>query len=361
MANAVSVVADGKANEVKTKEEAFSMPIGEFLDSTPPEVEWLVEGLFAKETIGFIAGEPKVGKSWVGLHLALALTSGERFLGHFNVPAKAKTLYLQVEDSRGRVHRRVHAMTKATPALVPDREYLRVATRKDFLVDKEESRKQLDSDLKEFKPEVIIVDVFNNTHSGQDSDQSQMTEVMRHYEEFRQNHKCAIILVHHFRKSGAHTSHRGNQMMRGSTVLGGYSENSLYLFPSGNYVWISPESKDGEVNPFHMEFQATEDGGIALGYREDVKKSREEAFKAGILSAIETQYEKDGLAGTVVPRVAEGSGYSQNTVKKYADHLVKEGSIRTDSVKEKGRKAAMCYVPLEINEKKEVEGDEAHA
>ena len=38
--------------------------------------DWLVEGLWAREGVGVVAGHPKLGKTWLALELALAIASG---------------------------------------------------------------------------------------------------------------------------------------------------------------------------------------------------------------------------------------------------------------------------------------------
>jgi hypothetical protein len=45
----------------------------------PPEAgRWLVDGLLGSEGVAVIGGDPKLGKSWLVSHLAVAVASGER-------------------------------------------------------------------------------------------------------------------------------------------------------------------------------------------------------------------------------------------------------------------------------------------
>jgi len=59
---------------------------------------WLVEGVLTEGACGFIAGEPKTWKSWVGYDLALSVATGADFLGHFPVRNPGPVLYIQEED-----------------------------------------------------------------------------------------------------------------------------------------------------------------------------------------------------------------------------------------------------------------------
>src|SRR6266699_3516369 len=43
--------------------------------------DWLVEGLWPQRAVGFIGGQPKAGKSWLALDLAISVATGTQFLG----------------------------------------------------------------------------------------------------------------------------------------------------------------------------------------------------------------------------------------------------------------------------------------
>jgi RecA-family ATPase len=64
--------------------------------------------------VTLFAGKPKIGKSWMMLALALAVTTGSTFLGNTTVQ-QGEVLYLALEDNRRRLQRRIKK-------LLPDRE-----------------------------------------------------------------------------------------------------------------------------------------------------------------------------------------------------------------------------------------------
>jgi RecA-family ATPase len=47
------------------------------------QAAWLIEGLWSNEAVGIIGGEPKCGKSFLALDLAVAVASGTPCLRHF--------------------------------------------------------------------------------------------------------------------------------------------------------------------------------------------------------------------------------------------------------------------------------------
>ena len=73
------------------------------LDFPPPE--WLIEGLLP-EGLTVLSGAPKIGKSWLSLQLALAVTTGRPIFGR--APASEKgVLLLALEDNERRLQTRI--------------------------------------------------------------------------------------------------------------------------------------------------------------------------------------------------------------------------------------------------------------
>src|ERR1700690_2738347 len=80
----------------------FTAPELEAMDLPAPRfacADLIVEGL------SFLAGAPKLGKSWLALQLAIAVALGEEWLG--KKCDRGEVLYLALEDSRRRLQTRV--------------------------------------------------------------------------------------------------------------------------------------------------------------------------------------------------------------------------------------------------------------
>jgi hypothetical protein len=70
------------------------------------ELQFLVKD-FLPEGICFLGGLSGCGKTWLALSLAKALCTGQRFLGHFEVPEKVPVLYLTPENGERPFHSRL--------------------------------------------------------------------------------------------------------------------------------------------------------------------------------------------------------------------------------------------------------------
>src|ERR1019366_3240951 len=74
--------------------------ISGFLEKEEP-VEWLVPGIFARKSVGFVAGLPEVMKTWLLIDLAVECArGGGKWLNLFPVE-KAKVLFIDQERFKG--------------------------------------------------------------------------------------------------------------------------------------------------------------------------------------------------------------------------------------------------------------------
>jgi len=64
-----------------------------------PDQQWLVENLWAAEAVGIIGGEPKCGKSFLALDLAVSVASAQPCLGHFRPVTTGRVLLYAAEDA----------------------------------------------------------------------------------------------------------------------------------------------------------------------------------------------------------------------------------------------------------------------
>lgn len=335
-------------------QEIKSESLRDLLSEAEEPVDWLVDSLFAAKTIGYIAGDGKVGKSWLSLYLALCMSTGRSVFGQFDVPKKRKVLLIQEEDSRGMVKNRIDAIIAGNGLKKPETDDFRCLIRTGFKLDQESGPKLLERELMTHRPDVVIIDVFSKVHSLNENDAVDMSKIMSVLEGARRVHGCAVIVLHHFRKStGMGQSRKGSQMLRGSTLLSGWAENSLFVTSSGKDRRVEIESKFTSLDPFIYAFEDVKDGskGMRFTYKGDAGLSRAKENLDKLLTAIEEQFESNGAMGCTAKALSEVAGMSENSIKKHGDVLFEAGKIQiTKTSGDSGRKAK-CFIPVTNTEK----------
>lgn len=74
-----------------------------------PPIEWVIPGIIpAGYTI--LAAPPKAGKSWLVLDAAIAISTGQKLLGAYQVKEPRPVLYLALEDTLGRIKSRLEVL-----------------------------------------------------------------------------------------------------------------------------------------------------------------------------------------------------------------------------------------------------------
>ena len=82
------------------------------LTTVLPPIRFVVSGLLS-QGLHVLAGAPKVGKSWLALHLCLCVAKGEP-IWELSV-TKGSALYLCLEDSYSRIQNRLLDITDSAP------------------------------------------------------------------------------------------------------------------------------------------------------------------------------------------------------------------------------------------------------
>lgn len=188
---------------------------------TFPPTDFLVEGLIPKGLV-LLAGEPKVGKSWLALDIAASIARGVGCFGERPCPA-GDVLYLALEDTDARLHGRLSRMLGSTGW--PTR--LSLTTEWPRL-DQGGSEAMIDWAKGVERPRAIIIDVFERVRSAvsRSSYQGAYEELSR-LRSIANTAQIGIILVHHLAKgSGSGDPH---QRILGTVGVLGAVDTSLVL------------------------------------------------------------------------------------------------------------------------------------
>lgn len=142
------------------------------------------------------AGAPKRGKSWMALRMALDVAAGKSFLG--NATLKGEVLYLDLESRQYRVQERLSQLIQG-----PAPEGLSIAHDSDSLDGN--LLWQLEKWSSEVaRPRLIIIDTLGRVKGkrehGENAYESD-TRIFGQLQKFAQEHKLAVVCVHHLRKA----------------------------------------------------------------------------------------------------------------------------------------------------------------
>jgi putative DNA primase/helicase len=199
--------------------------VPKFAVSENEEINWIIEGVLERGANGAIVAEPKVGKSWLAVDMAICLALGVEFLG-FRVPRPVKVAYVSREDNPSltawRFRHLFAAKEPGNPSLLENNLWINTRQQsKQLLLDNTEQFSELIDDLGGVKPEFLILDVLNTLHTKDENDNTEMRQVFAKLDEIQREIGCGVAIVHHYNKTGTGSM---TQRMRGSSAIAGWCE-----------------------------------------------------------------------------------------------------------------------------------------
>lgn len=241
----------------------------EILRTEYPDLPWVVPGLIPVG-LTLLASQPKMGKSWLCLNLAVAVATGGKVLGHIDVTPQ-EVLYIALEDTLRRIKSRLQMFCKENPSL----SRLRVLTKwpqvngggltalKDWMEDNPKTR-------------LIIIDTlarirgFRRSGSTYDADYKEITK----FKALTDEYGISIILVHHMRKSAATDV---VDRVSGSTGLTAAADNVALLLRNRSQAeaTLNLYSRDVEDQKLALRFEAGSGSWIIMGKAEEYRLTRE--------------------------------------------------------------------------------------
>lgn len=320
--------------------------------------KYIIENVLTEAACGFIAGEPKCYKSWVGLEMALSVSTGAPFLGHFRVVKPGPVLYIQEEDPATIVKERSAKIwiSKGTDKLqlVPDtNELLWLPPEKEaefdpdigayiqrgVVLSDEAWQLWLDDIIAEGLDGVpyslMLVDTLMMAAGDVDENRSQeMTnKIFRPLKTLARKHGMAVQLIAHMGKGD---KPRAGQRLLGSVANHAWSEDSIYLSRSGTggNLKMEIESKAApggtyritnlanrqwtpEITPWRPEDEDTPSN--AAGDRATRNKNR--GPRAKKKHELVTLIEQAGSLGMTTQQVADAKGVTRSTAHRSLNRL----------------------------------------
>ena len=187
------------------------------LDGSRP----LIENLLYERDSVLMVGKEKSNKTTFWLQACCALTSGEPFLGQYDVSRPVDCVYLQAEGKLASTKQCTERMTSVIPC---NKTKLSILYYPSIPLSKEDGLAQVKLDIDGWRrPELIVIDPLYQCMTGDISsqaDSSAMTASLRNLSEY---YECSIVLIHH--------AHRPKRTESGVIMEEG--DDSIF----GSFVW----------------------------------------------------------------------------------------------------------------------------
>lgn len=302
---------NGKARDERTSNASNA---GALKTMTFAPIKYVVPGIIV-EGLTLLAGKPKLGKSWLLLHAAIAVARGGFTLGELHC-IEGDVLYCALEDNLRRLQSRM------TKLLGISQDW---PTRLDFHC---EMPRLSDGGLDDIKawikskkaPRLIIIDTLamvkapkTREQSNYDADYAAVLELRA----LASDAGIAIVLVHHLRKADADDAY---DTVSGTLGLTGAPDTILVLKrdTSGTIV-LHGRGRDLTEIEMAMSFDKESCLWRITGDADEVRRSAE---RKSILDAL------DEAGGPIGPNdIASATGMRAGNVRRLLGKMLKEGAI----------------------------------
>jgi hypothetical protein len=228
------------------------------LDVQLPEHRWLIEDLWATEAVGIVGGEPKCGKSFLALDVAVAVASGAPCLRRFRPARTGRVLLFAAEDALHVVRARLAGIARAAGVVFETLD-IQVITAPTVRLDLPEDQHRLRETVALLRPTLLVLDPFVRLHRIDENAAAEVAPLLAYLRDLERDFHTAVLLVHHARKGAAHA--RPGQALRGSSELHAWGDSNLYLRRRGDTLCLAIEhraapSRDGVIVELRAQGEA---------------------------------------------------------------------------------------------------------
>lgn len=185
-------------------DDRFPLITAADLSQPVPPLEWLVRGVWPKNSYGPMAAASKSLKSYLLLAISVSVSSGQPLFDHFPVEDQGPVLLFVGEGGRMVLSSRLQAIAKRAGVDLVDLPIFAVDTI--AAIDDEGFRLQLDERIDELRPSLVAIDPLYAFHPA-GIDPANLYERGRMLSSLSGlvNERAALIVVDHFNKSTADT------------------------------------------------------------------------------------------------------------------------------------------------------------
>lgn len=246
----------GAAPSTRPEREFHVLRAGE-LPVQLPEKAWLVRELWSHLAVGFIGGQPKSGKTWLALDLAVSVASGTHCLGRFPVDQPGPTLAYLAEDSLPCVRERLAGLCAQRQVSLASLD-LHLIDTPTLRLDASEDQARLIQAISRLKPRLLILDPLVRLHSLDENSATDISSLLGWLRALARTHQLAIVVVHHMSKK---SRRQLGQSLRGSSDLHAWADSSAYLTRQQDKLLLTLEHRSSSArSPLPLQLALGPDG-----------------------------------------------------------------------------------------------------
>jgi len=222
--------------------------LDEFLATPAPDVDYIIKPqLLAAGGTMAVYGRAGTLKSWLCMDMAFSIASGSKWLGVFDT-VPSSVLMVQSEQIEAQYQKRVAKFYKHYSGAAIERINSNLAFDNDLEIklDSFTGLNAITEDIKERKPQVVILDCLYQLVSGSVSSEVDLKRFKDNIDHMRQSWLTAFIIIHHTRKTYGDDDH-GIEEMMSSSIFGNWLDTTIKI--------SSNPPNTNQPTQIEMEFQ----------------------------------------------------------------------------------------------------------
>ena len=226
------------------------------LQDSTADSPWLVDTLWTRAGVGIIGGAPKLGKSWLGLDLAVSVASGTPCLDVYDVPEPGPVLLYMAEDPDAAIKQRLCGLCRHRGLDLQDLP-LFVITVPSLRLDLEVDQRRLHNTVAHLQPRLLLLDPFVRLHRIDENHSGDVAAILADLRQLQRTFDLAVVVAHHTRKN---TRPGGaGQNLRGSGDFHAWYDSSLHLHRHKDAIVLTPEHRTAPApEAVHLRLHASE-------------------------------------------------------------------------------------------------------
>jgi hypothetical protein len=235
------------------------------------DVEWVLEPFIPPQGSALLAGHSGSGKTWLGLDIALAVATGDPWLGRFSVK-QGTVLIVDEENSELLLRVRLHKLLKGRqidPKDIPlyflVNECVNLSpTLSGNKIEYDQSYRRLGATIADIQPRLVIFDSLTRVHRANENSANEIAQVFTGLKLFTKL-GMSCLMIHHFRKSGASVS---GDRIRGSADIRAFFDTTMLVNPSNGRCRIEHDKPrwSEKRDPFFVNFTNHDDDAFTITY-----------------------------------------------------------------------------------------------